>query len=225
MALRTLAKVAVWVGVYAALVWLVSDSYQDTEILVWLAVVLLFGVALQMGLGLLAVRLLRWFTDRRPQRIFPAMKLRNVVRLQRHRPMPLIKEMPNFGLIYGTVLFVLVIIFSMFEHLTPRGLFLSFKQQNVVAGQKSPWPETMSVYVDGARGFTVNGQAVVRERLRVKLQEELSRRAVWTVYFEADRDSLYMDAVYSMDTIQGLGAKVIWITPKTREKWDRERVQ
>jgi hypothetical protein len=27
-----------------------------------------------------------------------------------------------------------------------------------------------------------------------------------------------MDAIYAMDMIQGLGAKLVWITPKMREK-------
>ena len=39
---------------------------------------------------------------------------------------------------------------------------------------------------------------------------------VWVVYFEADSDCMFMDATYAIDTIQVLGAKVIWITPKTR---------
>lgn len=41
------------------------------------------------------------------------------------------------------------------------------------------------------------------------------------VYFEADVNCLYMDAVYAMDAMQGLGAKMIWITPKTREEWKK----
>jgi len=41
---------------------------------------------------------------------------------------------------------------------------------------------------------------------------------VWTVYFEADYDTMYMDAIYAMDTIRGLGAKLVWITPKVRRE-------
>jgi len=33
---------------------------------------------------------------------------------------------------------------------------------------------------------------------------------------------LFMDATRAIDTIQGLGAKVIWITPKTRESWKQK---
>jgi hypothetical protein len=31
-----------------------------------------------------------------------------------------------------------------------------------------------------------------------------------------------MDAAYVIDTVQGLGAKVIWITPKLREALNQE---
>jgi hypothetical protein len=44
---------------------------------------------------------------------------------------------------------------------------------------------------------------------------------VWTVYFEADFGTLNMDAIYAMDTIQGLGARLVWITPKVREEIQR----
>ena len=45
------------------------------------------------------------------------------------------------------------------------------------------------------------------------------RQAEWSVYFEADPDTLYMDDIYVIDTIQACGAKLIWITPKMREEW------
>ena len=57
-----------------------------------------------------------------------------------------------------------------------------------------------------------------REKLRATLEEELSRRALWTVYFEADDDVAYGEAVYAIDTIQGLGAQVYWITPQVRQE-------
>lgn len=36
--------------------------------------------------------------------------------------------------------------------------------------------------------------------------------------FEADFDTLNMDAIHAMDTIEGLGANLVWITPKVREE-------
>lgn len=39
---------------------------------------------------------------------------------------------------------------------------------------------------------------------------------VWTVYFGADENASVLDAEYAMKTIQDAGAKLIWLTPKTR---------
>jgi biopolymer transport protein ExbD len=96
---------------------------------------------------------------------------------------------------------------------------VDFREQKAVGVEESPWTETVSVYVDGRRGFLVNGLPVRREELKAELRKELGRQMVWTVYLEADPDCLFMDVAHAMDTIQGLGAKLVWITPKTREEW------
>jgi len=73
--------------------------------------------------------------------------------------------------------------------------------------------------------FSVNGELVRREDLGNKLSQELAaKRMVWSVYYEADQETLFGDTVYAIDTIQGLGARVIWITPRIREEWKREGI-
>jgi hypothetical protein len=34
-----------------------------------------------------------------------------------------------------------------------------------------------------------------------------------------------MNAIYVMDTIQGLGGKLVWITPKVREEYERRELR
>jgi biopolymer transport protein ExbD len=187
-------------------------------ILTWLSVWL-------TGIGF--VLLIRfWFwevsTDKSTLRMFPGMVVRNAIPFQRHRPIPLIKDLPNFGLITGCLLFSLMFIYMIIRPRTPRGLLVNVGARNAVVRQKSPWPETLSVYVDGQDRFYVNGQSVPKDELRTKLSEELGKRMVWTVYFEADEHCMFMDAIYSMDTIQRLGAKVAWITPQIREELNSE---
>lgn len=155
----------------------------------------------------------------RTLRIFPDVAVPNLTPLLRHRPLPLVRDFPNFGLIYGFILWVLMFIFMIFQPRPSNGLPVNFKEERTVIAGSNPWAETMAVYIDAKQGFFVNGRPVTREELRSKVEEELLRRGVWVVYFEADDNCLYMDAVYAMDTIQGLGAKMIWITPKTRERW------
>jgi biopolymer transport protein ExbD len=161
-------------------------------------------------------------TEKPTFRIFPGMVLRNVVPFQRHRPIPLIKDLPDFGLVVGCLLYILMFIFIIIRPMVPHGLLVDIGERSVVALQKSPWPETLTVYVDGQGKFYVNEQPVPKEELRTKLREELGKRMVWTVYFEADKNCTFGDASYSFDTIQGLGAQVVWVTPHIRAELNRE---
>lgn len=100
-----------------------------------------------------------------------------------------------------------------------KGLLISWKERGPVAWEKNPWPGTLGVYIHTPARFFVNDEEVDRHNLQSKLIDQLARRAEWTVYFEADANTAYMDSVYAMDVIQGCGAKLVWITPKMREQW------
>jgi biopolymer transport protein ExbD len=152
-------------------------------------------------------------------RMFPDMVLRNVLPIARHAPLRVIHELPHWGLFSGAMLWILMFIFMVSVPFPPKGLVVSCKKPRAVVWEKSPWLDTLAVYVRTPARFFVNNQEVDRNELRSKLTEQLGRRAEWTVYFEADADTVYMDAVYAMDVIQGCGAKLIWVTPKMREQW------
>jgi len=162
--------------------------------------------------------------DKRPPRMFPEMELQNIIPRKEHRTMPLICDMSNFRVVWGGVLFMFATFFATVTTLEREmiGLPVDFREQKAVGVEKSPWAESVSVYVDGRRRFLVNGQPVLGNQLKAKLQQELSKQMVWTVYLEADSDCLFMDVVHAMDTIQGLGTKLVWITPKTREEWKQK---
>jgi len=192
-----------------------SDLYSGLN---WLSV-----WSLAIGFVLVA-RLWRWevIPERPVLTIVPGMVVRNVLPFQRHRTMPLLNDLPHFGLLLSCIILIPVFCFTIFGRRPHLGLVVKFRGQNTVTRQRSPWSETLSVYVDGQRGFYVNGQAVPREELRAKLSEELERRVNWDVYFEADEGCLYADAIYSIDTIQGLGANLIWITPRVRKELEEK---
>lgn len=197
------------------------NFFELAEILFW------FSVSLAGAGGLLICRAVgRTFAQRwessRSLRIFPGMVLANVLPWHRHQPIPLPALLPNFGLIYGAVLWILVFLFMIIEE--PRhysGLKIELRSRDSVIWQRSPWPETLSVYLGAGEKYYINGQPVPREALGANLQRELNRRMVWTVYFEADGGALNMNAIYAMDTIQGLGAKLVWITPKVRQELEK----
>jgi len=177
------------------------------------------AVGLGCVLWALVILLRGHFSKEVSLRLFPEVVPRNYLRLFRHRPMRLITQLPNFGLMYGAILWILVFLFMIVtERSHNYGLPIELRTHNSQVWPKSPWQETLGVYLAAGEKYYVNGQLVSREDLRARLQQELSRRAVWTVYFEADYDTLNMNAIYVMDTIQGLGAKLVWITPKVREE-------
>lgn len=158
-------------------------------------------------------------------RMLPEIAARNVTARVRHRPMAMISGFTNLTVSWIGVLCALVVIFYswLIMPLRQYGLAMDFKLPTAAAIAASPWEETMSVYIDGQGRFLVNGKSIGDTPLEVRLREELSKRAVWTVYVEADAGSTFMQTAYAMDTIEGLGGKVIWITPKTRKEWEKEK--
>jgi biopolymer transport protein ExbD len=196
-----------------------SSGYRQAVALTQLFCIFLGGT----GLALVALATVRFMQHTvlptAAPRIFPDMVLRNVLPFKRPAPILPIHDLPHWGLFYGAVLWILMFIFMILRPLPPHGLFVSIGNREFLSGEKSPWPETLAVYVRKPSRFFVNGEEVERSSLRPKLLDHLSRRAPWTVYFEADSDTTYMDAVYAIDTIQACGAKLIWITPRMREEW------
>ena len=191
------------------------DNWTPEIVASWLCLSLAGAGALLVFRG--AFRLLPKRVDSgRSLQIFPGMKLRNVFPLQRHPPVRPITQLPNFGLICGPVFSVLFMIQVTFSPYPPYGLPIDLRTSRYANEEKSPWKKPLSVYLGVGEKFYVNGEPVAREALDTKLREELGHRLDWTVYFEADRDTLNMDAIYAMDTIQGTGAKLVWITPKMR---------
>ena len=157
-------------------------------------------------------------------RIFPELPLRNVTAWNKRSPIhSFIPAMLNaFSVSWICVLMTLVLIFMAICPLPPKGLRIDWTRRSHISAVESPWSKTMSVYVAHSGQFYVNGK-VIRQELEKALREELGQRAEWTVYVEADYDTPFMDTVYVIDTIQGLGAKVVWITPRTRAEWNEER--
>jgi biopolymer transport protein ExbD len=155
-------------------------------------------------------------------RMFSEIVLRNVLPITKHTPLSPIHGLPHWGLFCGAILWILIFIFMVFGPQPSKGLFVTWKNRDAVVWEKSPWPDALEIYVRVPARFFVNGQEILRSDLHAKLIEQLSRRAEWTVYFEAEPDVPYMEAVYAMETIQVCGAKVIWITPKMREDWQHK---
>jgi biopolymer transport protein ExbD len=151
-------------------------------------------------------------------RIFPGTKLRNLTAWKSGKASQTLVtvSLNAFSVSWICVLMTLLTTFMIMTPRPPTGLNVDWKKPSHISATESPWPETMSVYIAPLEKFLVNGKAIRRQELEAKLREELGRRAEWTVYVEADKETQFSDTVYAIDTIQGLGGKVVWITPKMR---------
>jgi len=162
------------------------------------------------------------FAEKPSLRIFPGMVIRNVLPVRKHRPIPLMKDFPNFGLILGCILFIVMFLSMITFRRSPQGLLVNFGKPSAVQWDTSPWRETLGVYVDDLGQLYVNRQRVTKQDLAARLKEELGKLMVWTVYFEANEKTRFADAVCAMETIQRSGAKLVWITPQIRLELNRK---
>jgi hypothetical protein len=106
-----------------------------------------------------------------------------------------------------------------------QGLRIDIDAKRVARASDSPWRETMSVYVTARGEFVVNGAPVAKRELKNRVAAELNQRASWLVYVEADDGVEFSEVTYAIDTIEGLGAQVFWITPAVRNEWDAARAR
>jgi biopolymer transport protein ExbD len=204
------------------MVYTVDEGYREGVALMQICCIFLGGTGVALALlGTFRALRPRPVTGEAP-RIFPDMVMRNVLAVRKHKPLLPIQTLPHWGLFFGTLLWILLFIFMISRPLPSRGLFVGWRERDAVVWEKSPWPDTLEVYVGAGARFFINGIEVERSELCTKLLEQLARRAEWTVYFEADNDTLFMDDAYAIDTIQACGAKIVWVTPKMRQEWQHK---
>lgn len=199
-------------------VWTSLYEYRENAGLTQIFCVFLGGTGLAL---LVIVYRGLWLVARatRP-RIFPEMVLRQVIPAVRHAPIPVISHMPHWGLLWCSVLMILMVIFMAEDRLSSKGMRIGWRRPGAIALAGSPWPDTLEVYVRTPSKFFVNDKEVRRDDLRSKLLEQLERRMEWTVYVEADVDTNFGDTLHAIDVIRSCGANVSWITPKMREEWE-----
>jgi biopolymer transport protein ExbD len=155
-----------------------------------------------------------------PLRIFPEIPLRYSLAFRQLRPAVKRPELPDFGMYWGWIMMVQMIGFWIMPPRIPTGLLVRVPSLYVAERPRAPESESLGVYVGTGGRYYVNGQAVAREQLRARLQEELSRRSLWIVYFEGDEDVAYGQVVYAVETIRGLGAQAYFLSPRIRAEFN-----
>lgn len=104
------------------------------------------------------------------------------------------------------VVLVLLIIFMILLPIVERVLEVRVPEQVEVPAQDVP-PQ-LRVHLDADGTVRIDGQRVAREALSDRIRP-LLRQQNGVVFFAADDDALYRDAVEVMDSLRGAGARTI----------------
>jgi biopolymer transport protein ExbD len=205
-----------------------SEGYEQIDGVIQYLPFFFGGAGIILVLRGLGVLLWGRLVGPRTLRMLPELTIRNVLPLRpfdRGGPMAPMTHLSNFIMAWVCVLGVVLFFHMSITPPTSNGLFVKIQERGTTLRQKSPWPQTMSVYVGADNQFYVNSKPVSPERLRAKLREELGKQMVWTVYLEANENATFAKALYAMDAIQAVGAKVAWITPQIRGELNRQTPQ
>lgn len=142
--------------------------------------------------------------------------------LPRFPPVQRISGLPFFGLVFATILSVVVVMATLvnYDNRRPsRGIRVSVRRecQKANASVSIP-PPIVRVQAEGPNSparLYLNSKFVPGNDFESALKEELGRRPDWVVCVEADPNLSWTQVVRTIDTIRGLQAKVVLLTSET----------
>jgi biopolymer transport protein ExbD len=112
------------------------------------------------------------------------------------------------------VLLVLLIIFMMIIPLSRVAIDLQLPDPK--PPEEPPPPDTKQIVLEVLPGgvYSVNKEAIPKERLGARLKEIYDPRPEKIMFIKGDPVVKYQDVIWSMDVARGAGVKVIGIPPK-----------
>ena len=112
------------------------------------------------------------------------------------------------------VLLVLLIIFMMIIPLSRVAIDLQLPDPK--PADEPPPPDTKQIVLEVLPGgvYSVNKEAIPKERLGARLKEIYDPRPEKIMFIKGDPTVKYQDVIWSMDVSRGAGVKVIGIPPK-----------
>ena len=154
-------------------------------------------------------------------RIFQSLGYQYHFTPRKRRPLPSMFRMPDFGYFFMVAMFPALFLYMILrlDKLPYMGIKVRVSSQNGIYMNVQPRTKPLLVWLDAAGNYFVNEKKVPRNELGNVLNHELSQRAEWTVYFEADGNAYFGDAAFAMNEIQIASGKLVWLTPKTRSEF------
>ena len=137
-------------------------------------------------------------------------------------------RLPNFGLVAGIVILLLIFPAFLFFHAVwhpypLRGVYV--RLPNVYAERNTSSPALL-VHLDRQKRFHLyDGRISVEDtpplsanELEAKLRQALAERPTHHVYLNADPELTWQDGVDAMDSIRKVGGEPIFFTPRLRSQ-------
>jgi len=205
-------------------VWRASDFPFDYLYQVWLWTV---PIAVAAGLGLIFRTFSLGYRSRKAE--FHAITVSDVGRVptgmpvRKRRPARLLSRLPAFSFFTPTLLALLLFVQLILNSPFPqRGIYVSIKVPRPnrdapgsvvpivvkIAGSRLP---------HGAPNLYVNSMPVEWDGLKPALMAELKLRPEWVVYIDGDPNLPWQEIVKVADAAMELHAKVVFLTPETRQ--------
>jgi biopolymer transport protein ExbD len=140
--------------------------------------------------------------------------------LRKLRPSPIFFRPPDFGMVFAVAilppcLLFMVLVLHVFN-LPRMGISVPLTMAKDTSMLTDSRAEGFLVWLDDHGNYFLNSKQAPREHLQQAIQDELAKRAEWTVYFEAAPNAKFQDAAFAMDAIQSAHGKLVWLTPAAR---------
>ena len=130
-----------------------------------------------------------------------------------------ISGLPQFGLVCGLVVGIVMMVLMVFQlnRPIPKGLWVFLAGRND-PGKSPIFSPPVIIRIESTRQSPprvyVNSKPVAWKDLGSALTEELKVRSEWVVYVEGDRDLQWNDVANAVDTIRGLHARAVLLGSK-----------
>ena len=113
------------------------------------------------------------------------------------------------------VLLVLLIIFMMLVPMLRKAIDLQLPDPTPVTAPANANSNQIVLEVNPGPKFSINKEAVTKERLGARLHEIYDARPEKIIFVKGDPKVKYQDVIFAMDVARGAGVKVIGVPPKS----------
>jgi biopolymer transport protein ExbD len=116
------------------------------------------------------------------------------------------------------VLLVLLIIFMLVVPMARKAIDLQLPDPQPSTQPANPNVNQIVLEVLPNNAYSINKEAVNRDRLGARLKEIYTNRPDKIIFVKGDPTVKYQDVIYAMDVARGSGVKVIGVPPKDPAK-------